>query len=163
MVKKVLHLLLMFCLMGAVLIGTSSAVAAKEKVTPVTRAEIESMIKNQSCPVVIMAMASWCSPCRKELPVLNRLYEKYRDKGLSIIGISLDVGGPAAMQPILDDLKISFPFYWGGEKMTAEYDIYAVPLLMLSKNGEIVERITGMRTEEFLEKKITALLRECDG
>jgi len=163
MVQKRLPIVLTLCMMIAFIHCMPASVAAAEKVAPVTRSNIESLIRNQQCPVVIVAMASWCSPCRKELPVLNRLYEKYKDKGLSIIGISLDVGGPSAMQSIVDDMQITFPVYWGGEKMTAEYNISAIPLLMLSKDGEIVERIIGKRSEEFLEKKITALLRDCEG
>ena len=162
MAQRKLPVFLILCMM-MFMHSTPASAASGDKVTPVTKSDIEALIRNQQCPVVIVAMASWCSPCRKELPALNRLYEKYKGKGLSIIGISLDVGGPTAMQSIVDDMQITFPVYWGGEKMTAEYGISAVPLLMLSKNGAIVERIIGRRSEEFLEKKITALLRDCDG
>lgn len=163
MAQKKLPVFLILCMMIAFMHCMPASVVAAEKVTPVTKSDIESLIRSQECPVVIVAMASWCSPCRKELPALNRLYEKYKGKGLSVIGISLDVGGPSAMQSIIDDMQITFPVYWGGEKLTAEYNISAIPLLMLSKKGEIVERIIGMRSEEFLEKKIAALLRECSG
>jgi len=134
----------------------------KNTVLPIAVAGIEELLKIRDCPLMLVAMASWCSPCREELPILQKMHEKYKDKGLKIVGISLDIGGPSAMQPLVDQLGLDFPVYWGGEEVTTKYRISAIPLTYIVKNGEIVEKILGQRGEDFIEEKIISLLVECD-
>ena len=152
-------LLLLICILTA----CTSEESPKTKAVPLEDKDIQKLIAAEKCPVVLVAMAAWCSPCRQELPILQKLHSKYKDRGLRIIGISLDVSGPEAMQSIIDGNNIEFPVYWGGEKVAAQYDISAIPLIMIAKQGEIVERITGKRSEAFLEEKIMALLSQCKG
>ncbi|MBW2558794.1 MAG: TlpA family protein disulfide reductase [Deltaproteobacteria bacterium] len=135
--------------------------SGKNLVVPIDVNGIEALIKTQDCPVMLVAMASWCAPCRAELPILQKMYEKYKDEGLRIIGISLDVGGPSAMQPLVDQMGLGFPVYWGGEKVTAKYSISAIPLTYVVKKGKIVEKILGQRSENFIEGKIVSLLGKC--
>jgi len=134
----------------------------KNLVLSIDVAGIEELMQIRGCPLMLVAMASWCGPCREELPILQRMYEKYKDKGLRIIGISLDIGGPSAMQPLVDQMGLDFPVYWGGEKVAVEYRISAIPLTYIVKNGEIVEKILGGRGEAFIEDKIVSLLGECE-
>ncbi len=155
----------------AMLVGCSQEEATGPKATgpdkknivlPIDIAGIEALIKTPDCPVMLVAMASWCAPCRAELPILQKMHERYKDRGLRIVGISLDIGGPSAMQPLVDQMGLEFPIYWGGEKVTAEYRISAIPLTYIVKNGEIVEKILGGHDEVFIENKITSLLGECE-
>ncbi len=136
--------------------------AKKNLVVPIDVAGIEELMKLRGCPVMLVAMASWCAPCREELPTLQKMHERYKDRGLRIIGISLDVGGPSAMQPLVDQMGLDFPVYWGGEKVTMEYRISGIPLTYLIKNGEVVEKILGQRDESFIEKKILSLIEACE-
>jgi len=133
----------------------------KNLVVPIDIAGIEALMETRDCPIMLVAMAAWCAPCRAELPILQKMHEKYKDKGLRIIGISLDVGGPSAMQPLVDQMGLEFPVYWGGEKVTMKYRISAIPLTYIVKNGEILEKILGQRGEDFIEEKIISLLDEC--
>ena len=104
-------------------------------------------------------MAAWCGPCIDELPALNNLYQKYQNKGFHLIGISIDLAGPSAMQPIISKLKIDFPVYWCGEKAVNKFKLNAIPMLLFIRKGEIVERFHGKRPKEFLDKKIQELLQ----
>ena len=135
---------------------------AKNTIVPIDVAGIETLIQERGCPVMLVAMAAWCAPCRAELPVLQEMYEKYKDRGLKIIGVSLDMGGPSAMQPLVDQMGLKFPVYWGGEKVAKHYRISAIPLSYLIKNGAVVESILGRRDKAFIEGKIVALLNECE-
>ena len=121
-------------------------------------ADLDQLMTDQDCRCLIVAMAAWCDPCRKELPALNKLYRKYKSQGLKIVGISLDLEGPRAMQPIIDKMKIEFPVYWVGENAIKDYKIDAIPLLFVIKNGKVIEKIFGKRSEKFLDKKILKLL-----
>jgi len=134
----------------------------KNLVLPIDVAGIEALMETRDCPLMLVAMAAWCAPCRAELPILQKMHEKYKDRGLRIIGISLDIGGPSAMQPLVDQMGLDFPVYWGGEKVTVKYRISAIPLTYIVKNGEIVEKILGQRGEDFIEGKIISLLGECE-
>ncbi|MBA7587143.1 Thiol-disulfide oxidoreductase ResA [subsurface metagenome] len=134
----------------------------KNLVVPIDVAGIEDLMKIRGCPLMLVAMASWCAPCREELPILQKMHEKYKDRGLRIVGISLDIGGPSAMQPLVDQMGLDFPVYWGGEEVTMKYRISAIPLTYIVKSGEIVEKILGGRGERFIEDKITSLLDECE-
>lgn len=130
------------------------------KVDTVDSAGIRMLIKAKGGPMVIVAMAAWCLPCREELPALVKLYDKYKSQGLKMVGISLDQDGPSAIQPLLDKANVNFPVYWAGEKAVYDFKIYAIPMLLLIKDGAIVERVVGRKPGAFLDKKISDLLSE---
>jgi thiol-disulfide isomerase/thioredoxin len=121
-------------------------------------AQLDRLMSDTDSRSLIVAMAAWCTPCRKELPALNNLYRKYKNQGLKIVGISLDLEGPRAMQPIIDKMKVEFPVYWVGEDAIRDYQIDAIPLLFVIKEGKVIEKIFGKRSEKFLDRKIKELL-----
>jgi thiol-disulfide isomerase/thioredoxin len=128
-------------------------------VQPIEEAALDKLINNTNSTLVVSFMAAWCGPCIDELPALNNLYRKYKAQGLKLIGISIDLQGPEAMQPILNRLKIEFPVYWYGDKAIQKFKLAAIPLLLIIKRGEIVERLPGRRPEDFLERKIQEILK----
>jgi thiol-disulfide isomerase/thioredoxin len=139
---------------------SNSTVAGSSVVAgTIDSAGIDKMIKANEGATVIAAMAAWCLPCRVELPSLVKLYNKYRTKGLQMVGITLDLDGPTAIQPLLDKAHVTFPVYWAGEEAVRDFKISAIPMLWLLRDGEIVEKIAGLRTEKYLEDKITNLLK----
>jgi thiol-disulfide isomerase/thioredoxin len=128
-------------------------------VQPIAEAALDELIKNTDNTLIVSFMAAWCGPCIDELPALNNLYRKYKDQGLNLIGISIDLEGAAAMQPAINKLKIEFPVYWYGDKAIQKFKLTAIPLLLIIKQGEIVERLPGQRPEEHLDKKIQEILK----
>jgi thiol-disulfide isomerase/thioredoxin len=120
---------------------------------------LDKIMTSRKNPNLITFTAAWCGPCKEELPLLNKLYVKYRKEGLKIIGVALDLEGPSAMQPIVDRLKIDFPIYWVGEKAVNHYEIDALPMIFVMNNGNIAERIPGKRSAAYLEEKVKRLLR----
>lgn len=127
-------------------------------VQKITEAALDELIQASNNKMVVTFMAAWCGPCIDELPTLNRLYKKYNGRGLKFIGISIDIEGPRAMQPIIDKLKVGFPIYWYGEPAIKKYSIFAIPMVYLIKNGQIIEKLPGRRSERDLEKKIKRIL-----
>jgi len=122
-------------------------------------AGLDQLMRDPENQCLIVAMAAWCGPCRKELPTLIKLFEKYEDKGLKMVGISLDANGPEAMQKILDKARVNFPVYWVGVDVAHEFNIYAIPMIFFIKNGQVVDKLPGQRSEKFLDKKIQKLLK----
>ena len=127
-------------------------------VEKISKAALDELIQSSNNKMVITFMAAWCGPCIDELPTLNKLYKKYNPQGLKFIGISIDIEGPRAMQPIIDRLKVGFPVYWYGESAVNKFSIFAIPMIHFVKNGEVIEKLPGKRSERDLEKKIRRFL-----
>ncbi|MEW6536760.1 MAG: TlpA disulfide reductase family protein [Candidatus Auribacterota bacterium] len=110
--------------------------------------------------VVIDFWATWCPPCRKMIPDLKALYSKYKDKGLEIVGISLDEGGVDAVKSFTDNVSITYPIVMGNRDITKEYGyINAIPTsFVVDKQGVIRNKHTGYRSADDLEKIIKDLL-----
>jgi thiol-disulfide isomerase/thioredoxin len=151
-----------FSLLIAVIVAllSISPACAQNKVIPIDSPGIKQLISDTECPLLLVATAAWCKPCREELPYLNRIYEKYKEKGLKLVAVSVDMASQD-MQRLVDKLDIKFPVYWAGEKMAFEYSIFGVPTILVVKNGQISERIIGKRSEKFLEEKVSELILSC--
>ena len=148
----------MIVLISMVIISSSYC---QNTLIPVDTSGIDHLISGTDCPLMIIASAAWCAPCREELPVLNRLYLKYKDRGIRISVLSLDVS-QGAMQRIVDQMNLQFPIYWGGDAMAMHYNIFGMPTILLVRDGKVEKRIVGKRTEDFLEKTITDLVESCN-
>lgn len=145
---------------GIILLGTGVSPADPAvTVERIAEATLDKLINGRDNRLLVNFMAAWCGPCIDELPALNNLYKKYKNRGIEIIGISIDLEGPAVMQPIVSKLKIDFPVYWYGEKAVTKFRLNAIPMLMFISRGEIIERVHGRRTEKFLDQKIRELLK----
>ncbi|WLD25038.1 TlpA disulfide reductase family protein [Flavobacterium dauae] len=120
----------------------------------------ESLHKNLGKVTLVDFWASWCGPCRKENPNVVALYNKYKNKGLKIIGVSLDKDKNAWVNAIKNDeltwLQISNLKFWDDE-IAKEYAVDAIPAtFLLDANGTIVAK--NLRDEE-LEAKVAELLK----
>ena len=145
---------------AALLVMVFSSVDANAGVTvqKISESALDELIFTDKNKIVVTFMAAWCGPCIDELPTLNKLHQKYRARGFNLIGISIDLEGPQAMQPIIDKLKIGFPVYWYGDSAIKKYSIFAIPMIMWVKDGRIVEKLPGKRSQRELDKKIRRFL-----
>lgn len=110
--------------------------------------------------VLINFWATWCAPCRAEIPGFLEVYNKYKSKGFEIVGVSLDREGWKKVTPFVENFKINYPVVVGDKKLVAAYgDFNAIPTTFLvDKKGNIVDQHVGYLSKEDLEKKIKALL-----
>lgn len=145
------------CLIGLWLAGVPVLAGGDNAVQSLPIQQIDDIVRQPGHALVVI-MAAWCHPCIEELPHLNALDQKYRPKGLRMIGISLDDGGPPAMQPTIDKLKIRFPVYWAGAAVIDHYEITRIPLLLFVRDGQIIQRLQGARDKAALEKEIISFL-----
>ena len=144
-----------------VLLLTFSSIASGEsvRIQSLSLDELDRIMKDPGCRCLIVVMAAWCKPCRKELPILVKLDKEYRDRGLQIIGIAVDLEGPSAMQPLVDHFKVGFPVYWVGEGAVDRYGIDKIPLTFVVKNGNIIQKFPGNRSKKYMKEKIEELLK----
>lgn len=109
-------------------------------------------------PVLIDFWATWCRPCQAELPVVNRIAERFRDRGLVVVGINTsDEAGKAEAWAKTSGL--TFPIAYDASETAARgYGVDSLPTLVLvSKTGKIVA-VRGLSDDAELERLVRAEL-----
>ncbi len=102
--------------------------------------------------VVVNFWATWCPPCRKEMPDLDALYQQFKDQGLVILAISDEE--VAKVQPLIEQRKISYPILLDpGRKVNDLFDVEGIPKsFVYDRDGKLVAQSIDMRTRgQFLE------------
>lgn len=112
--------------------------------------------------VVVNFWASWCQPCREEMPILQAISEKYADQGLVVLGVnttytdSLDEA-----LAFVDELKLTFPILFDetGEVGERKYRVYGLPTsYWIDREGVIRSVQLGAMTEDQMLEILTPLL-----
>ncbi|MGH7925600.1 MAG: TlpA family protein disulfide reductase [Candidatus Binatus sp.] len=99
-------------------------------------------------PVIVDFWATWCAPCRKQIPELVALYKQYnKSRGLVIIGVSCDLiqgDGMKAVEPFVEEFRINYPIAMADERLVDSMGVEAIPTtLFLGPDGKLVSRIVG--------------------
>jgi len=110
--------------------------------------------------IILDFWATWCPPCRAEIPHFNKLHQIYSDKGLAVVGISVDEGGKNVVKPFVEEFKIPYPILLGNEKVARDFGgIRGIPTtFIINKNGEIIKKLVGYHDQEEFESIIKPLL-----
>lgn len=113
--------------------------------------------------VLVNFWASWCGPCREELPEMETLYQNYRDLGFEILAVNVD-DHPDKANVLLDDIEVSFPVLYDTQGEVSElYGVNAMPTtVIIDRNGKQRLLHMGYRKgdEVKYEKAIKLLIRE---
>lgn len=88
--------------------------------------------------VMINFWASWCGPCRQEMPLLDQLYTRYSPMGFTILGVNVEENSALA-EKLLEEIPVSFPILYDSEnKVTELYEVMAMPsTIMVDRDGNM--------------------------
>lgn len=109
-------------------------------------------------PMVVNLWASWCAPCRTEMPDIERSYQKYKDR-VSFMGVTDDVMLDAARK-VADETGATYPLYQDGTgEVQKALGVVTLPATaFVDADGRVVETHLGRITSERLDEELEALL-----
>ena len=113
--------------------------------------------------VLLNFWASWCGPCRQEMPILDDIHNKYKSLGFSVLGVNLDAKSKKAIG-YLKDTPVTFPVLYDPKGVTSEqYGVSAMPsTVIIDRNGNVRHLHKGFKSgyEDEYMAQIKKLLRE---
>lgn len=110
--------------------------------------------------VLINFWATWCPPCKIEIPGFVELYDKYNENGFEIIGVSVDTSGSDSVKSFVKSEKINYPVVMADKELAEKFDeIVAIPTsFLINQKGEIVKKYSGLYMKSTFENDIKKLL-----
>jgi peroxiredoxin len=113
--------------------------------------------------VMINFWASWCGPCRQEMPLLDELYTRYKPLGFTILGVNVEEDSGKARE-LLENLPVTFPVVFDNQsKVSKLYEVVAMPSTVLVDRGgnlRYVHRGYKPGYEQEYQAQVRALIRE---
>lgn len=107
--------------------------------------------------VLINFWATWCGPCKREMPGIEKVFKRYKNQGLTVIAISID-SEKSAILNFLKSIPLSFPILHDPEiEVSKRYKVYAYPTsFLIDRNGIIREKFIG--EEDWLDESRIKLI-----
>ncbi|MGA8142577.1 MAG: TlpA disulfide reductase family protein [Candidatus Acidiferrales bacterium] len=109
--------------------------------------------------VLLNFWATWCPPCREEIPILVELAKKYKDS-LQIIGVSLDDASPDEVKEFAKAFRVNYPIVMWSHELVAEYGgVPALPTtFLINKDGRVVQKHEGLYPPEVYDTEVRSLM-----
>ena len=113
--------------------------------------------------VMVNFWATWCGPCRQEMPLLDELYQRYQRVGFNLLGVNIDDDSRRAMQ-MIEELGVNFPVLFDDRKEVSKlYEVDAMPVtVLIDREGNVRYVHHGYKPgyeDKYLDQ-VRSLLRE---
>ena len=110
--------------------------------------------------VILDFWATWCPPCRAEIPHFIALQDKYRKQGLVVVGVSVDEGGAAVVSSFVKANKVNYPIVMGNMDVAQLYGATeGIPTtFVIDRKGDIIAKHLGFTDPDVFEKEVKAAL-----
>lgn len=164
--KNLFKILTIFLLLNSNCFAVNHATKTEEiKIAKNSKAQLKIALlnsknfdleKQKNQMTIIVFWAKWCGICKKELKILDKIYQEKKSQGLEIIGISIDdKENFEDVKKISDKLSFSNGFYFDAKKISFEIPKSIPTTYFLDKNQQIIKVIQGEIDEDEIEKIIT--------
>jgi thiol-disulfide isomerase/thioredoxin len=119
--------------------------------------------------VVVNFWATWCEPCRVEIPWMIEFQQKYGEKGFTMLGVAMDDEGKSVVEPFVQktqfdvdghSLPMNYPIVLGNDDLASKFGgLIGLPTsIVISREGQIAKRFIGLANHDQLQKAIEGLL-----
>ncbi len=109
--------------------------------------------------VVLNFWATWCPPCRRELPDLESFHKAHQDRGVVVLGASIDSGGTNAVHDFLKGRSITYRQLMATPEIQSTFGIASIPSTwVIGRDGRVEARYLGSLTADELSRAVTPLL-----
>lgn len=107
--------------------------------------------------VLLNFWASWCPPCRDEMPGFQRVFLAYHDKGFAVIAVAINDITPS----VVNELGLLFPVVIANERVSRDYgNIVHIPVsFLIGKDGRIIRKVKGVYSEADLRNDVEQALK----
>lgn len=110
--------------------------------------------------VVVDFWATWCVPCRHQIPVLNQFQRNAAGRNVVVLGVAVDVGGLDAVAPFAEEHGIEYPVLLGSESLARDYGVPGFPaLVVVDASGRLDSMHLGVIDPEELEAAVEQATR----
>ena len=106
--------------------------------------------------VVLNFWATWCPPCKQEIPWFVEFQKRYGPQGLQIVGVNMDDGGQQDVEKFASENSVNYPILLGQEKVAEEYGgiDYLPTTFYIDRNGVVIDRVFGQPGRDEIEQNI---------
>jgi len=110
--------------------------------------------------VLLNFWATWCPPCKAEMPWFVDMQNRYAAQGFQVVGVSMDDGGPNDVIKFTREIGVNYPILMGKETVAEQYgSVEFLPTsFFIDRNGNIVDRVFGMAERKDIENNVIKLL-----
>ena len=110
----------------------------------------ESLDSYRGQVVVLNFWATWCAPCRVEMPSFEKLYRRYRSEGVAVLAVTLDKNAGPKIKSFVDEYELSFPILLDEEgEVERLYPSMTIPFTyVIDREGRVVARVDGAKNWE---------------
>lgn len=121
-----------------------------------------SLSEHRGDVVLLNIWATWCAPCLEEIPDFVDLYEKYREQGLMVLGVSIDKRGEGAVRPFVEKLNVTYPIVIDRGTIMDKYGpTMGIPTTyIIGREGNLQYFAVGALTKAELEPRLKQLLNK---
>lgn len=157
--KRVWGVLLLLCLIGGGALSAQAQAADIPKTVPLS-ALLDMIAKHKGKVVIVNFFATWCPPCKEEIPGLVHIAQSYPADKVAIIGVSVDQK-PEVVPDFIKPLKVNYPIFHAGNDVAPAFGIRTIPHnVIYDVQGTMSANVTGFVTERDLKQYIETLLEQ---
>jgi len=145
---------------GAALQGDGVGTVAPDFTLPTLEGKQVKLSDYRGKAVLLNFWATWCGPCKVEIPWFMDLEKQYGSQGLVVVGIAMDDDGKDGVTKFAREMKIDYPVLVGNDAVADQYGgVAGLPTTFyVDRNGKIVKKVAGLVSHSEIEDGIKAAL-----